>query len=136
MPTINDVDFKLKHGDVISLIGLPRGTQVNVIETNDTANNYSVSASFNEVAKQVKNGEQVGTSLVIPSGDTVTMIASNLINTYAKDDELVITNMLRDVSVTGLLFDTAPFLFITSAGIFLFTLYLRNKKETDTDNMI
>jgi hypothetical protein len=136
MPIISDIDFKLKHGDEIKLIGLPNGTKVNVVETNDTADNYSVSASFNETAKQVKNGDQIGTSLVIPSGNTVTMIDSNLISRVAKDDELIITNMLRDVSVTGLLFDTAPFLFITGAGILLFGLYLRNKKDTDIENLI
>ena len=30
----------------------------------------------------------------------------------------------------------APFLFITGAGIFLGVLYLRNKKENYTDNII
>ena len=136
--TIEGIDFKLKYGDMISLIGLPAGTKIMVTETNDTEDVYSVSAVFNDTAKNLVNSDatKTGSSISIPKNDTASLDASYSITMELNSDTVVITNTLRDVSVTGLLFDTAPFLFITSAGIFLFTLYLRNKKETDTDNMI
>ena len=140
--TIESIDFKLKYGDMISLIGLPAGTKVMVTETNDTEDVYSVSAVFNDTAKNLVNGDstKTGSSISIPKNDTASLDTSNNtsypITMELTSDKVIITNTLRDISVTGLLFDTAPFLFITSAGIFLFTLYLRNKKETDTDNMI
>ena len=139
---IAGIDFKLKYGDMISLIGLPAGTKVMVTETNDTEDVYSVSAVFNDTAKPLVNSDasKIGSSISIPKNDTASLDTSNNtsypITMELTSDKVIITNTLRDVSVTGLLFDTAPFLFITSAGIFLFTLYLRNKKETDTDNMI
>ncbi len=136
--TIEGIDFKLKYGDMISLIGLPAGTKIMVTETNDAEDVYSVSAVFNDTAKNLVNGDstKTGSSISIPKNDTASLDASYPITMELNSDKVVITNTLRDVSVTGLLFDTAPFLFITSAGIFLFTLYLRNKKETDADNMI
>jgi len=139
---IAGIDFKLKYGDMISLIGLPAGTKVMVTETNDTEDVYSVSAVFNDTAKPLVNSDasKIGSSISIPKNDTASLDTSNNtsypITMELTSDKVIITNTLRDVSVTGLLLDTAPFLFITSAGIFLFTLYLRNKKETDTDNMI
>jgi hypothetical protein len=139
---IDGIDFKLKYGDVISLIGLPAGTKIMVTETNDTEDVYSVSAVFNDTAKPLVNSDatKVGPSISIPKNDTASLDTSNNtsypISMETSSDKVIITNTLRDVSVTGLLFDIAPFLFITSAGIFLFTLYLRNKKETDADNMI
>ncbi|MBR4318586.1 MAG: hypothetical protein IKP69_00875, partial [Oscillospiraceae bacterium] len=135
---IAGIDFKLKYGEVINLIGLPAGTKIMVTETNDAEDVYSVSAVFNETAKNLVNSDatKTGSSISIPKNDTASLDASYPITMELNSDKVVITNTLRDVSVTGLLFDIAPFLFITSAGIFLFTLYLRNKKETDTDNMI
>jgi len=136
--TIEGIDFKLKYGDMISLIGLPAGTKIMVTETNDTEDVYSVSAVFNDTAKYLVNSDatKTGSSISIPKNDTASLDASYPITMELTSDKVIITNTLRDVSVTGLLFDIAPFLFITSAGIFLFTLYLRNKKETDADNMI
>ena len=140
--TIAGIDFKLKYGDMISLIGLPAGTKIMVTETNDTEDVYSVSAVFNDTAKPLVNSDasKKGPSISIPKNDTASLDTSDNvsypISMETSSDKVIITNTLRDVSVTGLLFDIAPFLFITGAGIFLFTLYLRNKKETDADNMI
>ena len=136
--SISGIDFKLKHGEKISLIGLPTGTKVTVSETNDTEDVYSVSASFNNAPKGLINGDssQTGSSISIHKDDTASLTDSYLVNTMTESDKVIITNTLRDVSVTGVLMNIAPFLFITGAGILLCILYLRNKKENNTDNII
>lgn len=136
--SISNIDFKLKHGEMISLIGLPAGTKVIVTETNDTEDVYSVSASFNGNPKNLKNSDnsKTGHAISIPKTDTASLDDYYLINTMTESDKVIITNTLRDVSVTGVLLNIAPFLFITGAGILLCILYLRNKKENHTDNII
>lgn len=125
--TISNIDFKLKHGEMISLIGLPAGTKVTVLETNDTEDVYSVSASFNGNPKNVKNSDnsKTGPAVSIPKNDTASLDDFYLINTMTESDKVIVTNTLRDVSVTGVLLNIAPFLFITGAGILLCILYLR-----------
>ena len=53
-----------------------------------------------------------------------------------KGDQIVVTNTLKDISVTGLLFNIAPFAFITAAGAALIGLFMKNKKKKGADNMI
>ena len=136
--SISGIDFKLKHGEKISLIGLPTGTKVTVSETNDTEDVYSVSASFNSAPKALKNSDdsKTGNSISIHKDDTASLTDSYQVSIVDNSDKLIITNTLKDVSVTGVLLNIAPFLFITGAGILLCILYLRNKKENNTDNII
>ena len=135
---LGDINFNLKHGEMISLIGLPAGTQVKVKETNDTDVAYAVSAYFDGNKKQVVNSDETkrGESISIEKDDTAEMV--NAFEIKSKDDsnKIEITNTLRDISITGLIFDIAPFIFITAAGILLFIIFMKNKKKDDTDNMI
>lgn len=137
----SNVDFKLKHTEKICLIGLPAGTNVMVTETNDTNDVYSVSASFDSTGRQVElaDGTFGGSVSVIKNGtaklkeDPASPFTATL---NSESDKVVFTNTLRDVSVTGLLMNIAPFLFITAFGIVLLVLYMRNKKNEHDDNII
>lgn len=135
---LDDINFNLKHGEIISLIGLPAGTKVKVKETNDTDVAYAVSATCDGNAKQVVNSDETksGNSISIEKDDTAEMVEAYSVALKDNSNKIIITNTLRDISITGLIFDIAPFIFITAAGILLFIIFMKNKKKDDTDNMI
>ena len=137
----SNVDFNLKHGEKISLIGLPKNTVIMVTETNDANDVYSVSASFNGNGKtvQLADGTSGGSVSVVKNGTAKLKedpASPFKISLNSESDKVVFTNTLRDVSVTGLLMNIAPFLFITAFGVVLLVLYMRNKKNEHDDNVI
>ena len=137
----SNVDFKLKHEEMISLIGLPKNTAIMVTETNDTNDVYSVSASFNGNGKPVQLADETsGNSVSVVKGGTAKLQGDDnaplTAKTNSESDKVVFINTLRDVSVTGLLMNIAPFLFITAFGVLLLVLYMRNKKNERDDNII
>lgn len=137
----SNVDFKLKHKEKISLIGLPAGTSVMVTETNDTNDVYSVSASFdtNVRALELVDGTFGGSVSVVKNGTAKLKEDPDsplIANTNSESDKIIFTNTLKDISVTGILMNIAPFLFITAFGVLLLVLYMRNKKNERDDNII
>lgn len=134
----NTVDFTLKHGQFINVIGIPVGTKVSVKEENNTTNTYAISASGNESPLDLieVNADAEGKSLSILSGSSAMLKVPFSVASESRDDNLVITNTLRDISVTGLIFDIAPFIFITLAGIALLVLCLKNRKKNNAGNNI
>ena len=138
---VQGVDFKMKQGDKISLIGLPANTIIMVSETNDTNDVYSVSASFNGTGRQLElSDETFGNSVSVVKDGTAKLKEDDAspfkISLESASDKVVFTNTLRDISVTGLLMNIAPFLFITAFGVVLLVLYMRNKKNSSDDNAI
>ncbi|MCR5600749.1 MAG: hypothetical protein K6G33_08420 [Ruminococcus sp.] len=136
--SIPGIDFKLKHGDIINIIGLPTDTKVVVKETNDLSDIYAVSADGNGTALSLKNsdGSVTGSSIQVEKNGTAELVNGFAINTLSQADKLTVTNTLRDVSVTGLIFSIAPFIFLTVAGIILFAVFMHNKRKNKSDNMI
>ena len=137
----SNVDFKLKHKEKISIIGLPKNTVIMVTETNDADDVYSVSASFNGIGKPLQLADETSSNSVsVVKGGTAKLQGDSnspfKISLNSESDKVVFINTLRDVSVTGLLMNIAPFLFITAFGIVLLVLYMRNKKNERDDNII
>lgn len=53
-----------------------------------------------------------------------------------KSDKIIVTNTLTDISITGLIFEIAPFIFMTAAGVILFIVFLRGRKRNNNNNVI
>lgn len=140
-----DTTLQLQNDDKILITGLPVKTSIKVTETNDTADKYTVSATK---LKQptgtatetepitLKSGSATGTSLSVAGGATAEMNAALELIKEDGNDKIVFTNTLKDISVTGLLFNIAPFAFITAAGAVLFGLFMKNRKYSDTESKI
>ncbi|GEM_PF-999340 len=144
-----DTNLRLQNGDKIVITGLPVKTSIKVTETNNTADTYSVSATnlvqptggdttaaITLKGKAADDTDITGTSLSVAKDKTAEMSAALEITKTDKGQKIVFTNTLKDISVTGLLFNIAPFIFITAAGVVLITLFMRNKKKDNADNMI
>ncbi len=133
---IEGISFELKHGSIISLIGLPAGTKVMVTETNNAEDVYAVSAKYNGNARSLRNsdGTITGNSISIPKNDTAALEAACPIVLETDSDKIIITNTLRDISVTSVLFNAAPFMILAGAGILLVVLYFRNRRDRDSDS--
>ena len=136
--TISGLDFNLKHDEVINIIGVPANTKVMVKETNNTNDVYSVSMTGNNVAQDLKTTDDstAKKSVNVANNKKAELVNSFAIDTASKADTLVVTNTLSDVSVTGLIFSIAPFIFLTVAGIILLAVFMHNKRKNKSDNMI
>ncbi len=138
-----DSNLQLQNGDKIVITGLPVKTNIKVTETNNTSDTYSVSATN---LKQptgtgtddiiLESGEKTGTSLSVASNGTAEMNSTLELKKTDAGDKIEITNTLKDISVTGLLFSIAPFAFITIAGAALLALFMRNKKDNESESKL
>lgn len=137
---IDRIDFKMAHGDQVTFIGLPAGTKVLVKEKNDTNDTYSVSAkdSNENIALQVKLSDAEGSFPKVKAehNKTVEMAAPFAITSTLKAEVITFNNDLSDVSVTGLVFDIAPFILITAVGAALLAFYFYNRRKTQSDDKI
>ncbi len=121
--------INLKHGESCTITGLPTGTKVKVSEYNNTGDTYTVDVKKNNVAVAISNEKMA-------KGVTASMSEKADVNKTESGDVIIFTNTLSDISVTGLFLNIAPFIFITAAGVVLITLFMRNKKKDNSDNMI
>lgn len=128
----------IKNGETIFITGLPAGTKATVAETNDTDDSYSVAAKHFESSS--KNTEDTATSLTLTksesAGKDVYTAEQIDVDRTDKADKVLYINTLKDISITGLLFNIAPFAFISAAGAALIGLFMKNKKNKDADSMI
>ena len=126
----------IKNGEKIVITGLPAGTKATVVETNDTGDGYSVDAKHFEGLDQ--NNEEIVTSLHLTKSESADVYTADKIDVDRTDtaDKVLYTNTLKDISITGLLFNIAPFAFISAAGAALIGLFMKNKKNKDADSMI
>ena len=143
-------NLQLRNGDKILITGLPVNTKIKVTETNDTDDTYSVSATKltaegTDVTKAADteaitlkdNTNATGTSLsVAKKTGTAAMDSELLLNKTNAGQKIVFTNTLKDISITGLLFNVAPFAFITVAGAALLGLFMKNKRNSESENKI
>ena len=132
------VDFNLKHGEMISLIGVPAGTKILAGEQNDTEQVYTVSVTHNGNAKALVNGDGTvtGNSISLQENDTASLAEAQPIDLNSESTKVVFVNGLTEISVTGLAFDIAPFLFMTATGVFLLVFFLRSRRKSGHDNVI
>ena len=136
--TIANLDFNLKHDEIINIIGVPAGTKVMVKETNNTNDVYSVSMLGNGVAQDLKTTDDstAKKAVSVANNKKAELVNSFDINTSSEADTLTVTNTLRDVSVTGLILSVAPFILLTVAGIVLLAVFMHNKRKNKSDSMI
>lgn len=135
---INGVDFKLKHNEMVSLIGVPAGTKVLAGEQNNTEQTYTVSVTHNGNPRALVNGDETatGNSITLQPEDTATLVEAQPIAVNDESAKVVFVNGLTEISVTGLAFDIAPFLFMTASGVFLLVFFLRSRRKPGHDNVI
>ncbi len=130
-------DLQLQSGDKIVITGLPANTKLKAAETNDTDNTYAVSARGNGVAFMLKDDDgTTDSSLAVGNNGTAEMNAEFSVYSNSSTDKIVFTSTLSGISVTGLLFNIAPFVFITIAGVALLVLVIRNKKSPDSKSKL
>ena len=136
--TIANLDFNLKHNEIINIIGVPANTKVMVKETNNTNDIYSVSMIGNNFSKNVKTNDDpaLKTSVNVANGKQAILGEGFDINTSTQADTLTVVNTLSDVSVTGLILSVAPFILLTVAGIVLLAVFMHNKRKNKSDSMI
>ena len=127
-------NLQLQNGDKILITGLPVNTKIKVTETNDTADTYTVSAKDTDnTALSVNNST---TSVSVNAGTTAAMDNAFAVDNTTALDKIEFTNTLKDISVTGLMFSIAPFVFITIAGVALLVLVMKNRKNSDNKSKI
>lgn len=127
-------NLQLQNGDKILITGLPVNTKIKVTETNDTSDTYSVSAKDTDNAALSVNGST--TSVSVNAGTTAAMDNVFAVDNTTALDKIEFTNTLKDISVTGLMFSIAPFVFITIAGVALLVLVMKNRKSSDNKSKI
>ena len=127
-------NLQLQNGDKILITGLPVSTKIKVTETNDTKDKYTVSAKgTNGNTLSLNNSDN---PVSVDSNGTAAMDDTVNVNNTSANDKIEFTNALKDISVTGLLFSIAPFVFITAAGAVLLGLLIRNKKNSGKKSKI
>ena len=141
----NNNTLALHKGDKIVITGLPSSTSIKVTEKNDTNDTYTVSATYantdNATTTQdlllLTGADTTGsTSVSVASNATAAMKTESAISKVDSKTTIVFTNTLKDISVTGLLFSIAPFVFITIAGVALLVLVMKNRKNSDNKSKI
>lgn len=127
----------LSNNDTVEFIGLPPETRVMVKETNNKEEVYTATVSVDDGAKQlVKGASAAADSVKLEKNESAQLSEAQRVKDKLSKTNIVFTNTLTDVSVTGLIFSVAPFVFITAAGIILLAIYLRSKKKENGDNII
>ena len=131
--------LKIKHDESVTLIGLPSGTNILVTEENDLDDIYTASAKINSTATQIIKGADATTaadSIALEKNETASIASAFEFKTRAEADVITFTNTLSDVSVTGLLFSIAPFIFITLTGAVLFVFVIKRRNHKKNENII
>jgi len=107
----------LKHGQSVTIKGIPVGAKVSIKETNDTADTYTVSTEGLDtpVSGSVTGGTDSGV------GD----VKSDVVATK----DVKFTNNLEDVSQTGVVLRFAPYALMLGAGIALFIILKVRKNK-------
>jgi len=125
----------LGQNDEIVLLGLPEGTKIKVTEKNDTGDIYTASAKGTDnAAVNLKSGTADAAASVAVSPDATAEM--NAVYDIDGTETITFTNSMKDISVTGLLFSTAPFIIITGAGAVLIVMVIRGKKRRNDNEVI
>ena len=123
----------LKNNETYTVTGLPKNVTVDVKETNNTYDIYSLTT-------KTENGKATDLSayelapeaftnlngIKVNSGNESKVVATN-------DTVVTFTNELVEVSPTGVVLRVAPFVGIMGAGLFLLLIAKRSKKDEDED---
>ncbi|SEK96239.1 DUF7601 domain-containing protein [Ruminococcus albus] len=131
----SNTGLQLRHGDEITLTGLPTGTKIKVTEKNDTGDIYIASAKgTDDEALNLKSGTADAAASVAVSPDATAEM--NAVYDIYGTETITFTNTMKDISVTGLLFSVAPFIILTAAGAVLIVMVIRSRKHREDNDVI
>jgi len=127
----------LKDGEYIYVYGIPGretanstgSTTVLTKEYNNTSEVYTVSATYDATAKDVKSGSDSGTSVAMEAAATGEFVKAQTVLITKEKDEVVVTNNLNAISPTNVVTRYAPFVLILAAAILLLVVRRRRSSE-------
>ena len=137
--TVTSTDYVLKpkmsDGEFIIIKGLPKGTTVDVKEKNDTVDEYKYSTAFTAGTTSTAT---VTTPTALSKtgfvGEEAIKIDSNSTTVKAdKTTEVIFTNDLDEISITGITLRVAPFAAMAGAGVLFLAISKKSKKEEEEE---
>jgi len=132
--TVKD-GLALKHGDDITITGLPVNAKVVVTEFNNTHDVYTASAKdeSNAVLKVSNTNTPAATtnadSVTVDYQKTALLYEAKAIDYTTHKDIIAVTNAIETISPTGLAFRIAPYVLMLAAGVSLIVLFIKRKHE-------
>lgn len=94
---------------------------------------------INSTATQLIKGTDASTaaeSIALEKNEKSSLKTAYEFKTKGSTDVIEFTNTLSDVSVTGLLFSIAPFIFITLTGALLLVFVIKRRNPNKNENII
>ena len=135
-----DGGLKLKDGEFIYVYGVPgkeaassTGTTTALVkEFNDTAEVYTVSATYNDTAKQVKTDTAAAAdSVQMKASEKAEYNEAQTLQIASVQDVAVVTNKLNAISPTNVVMRFAPYLFILGGAMLLLFASRRRRSEQE-----
>ena len=120
---------KLKDGDSLEIIGLPKTTTYKVKETNNTALTIKSDVRFSEdVANPVPDTAAVSTETVAPTASSTEKGGDK--NLLLNDSHVAYHNHIDEITPTGVVLTVAPYaMMLAVAGSMGFMFFNRKKEE-------
>lgn len=112
----------VRNGSTIDLTGIPEGTKVSLVETNNTPDSYKVKAGTTDGGVDLL-AEAIVASRA-PSGNTTAQTLNAKVNVF-------ITNTLDAISPTNVVMRFAPYLFILGGAMMLLVASRRRKSDQE-----
>lgn len=113
----------------ILYVGIPTGTTVTIQEKNDvtgvTYSSVSTGADTDAIAKDIATNEDSNIATVDCNATALTVAAEN----HTGSDEVKFTNTMKQISPTGIIIRSAPYLLLFAVGAVLFILIRHGKKN-------
>ena len=119
------------HTGKITYVGIPTGTTVTIKETNDvtgvTYTSVSTGADTDAASLDIATGVDSNTATVNCGATALSAATENHTTTASK--QVKFTNTLKQISPTGIIIRSAPYLLLFAVGAVLFILIRHGKKN-------
>ena len=123
------------HTGKITYVGIPTGTTVTIKETNDvtgvTYSSVSTGADTDAASLDIATGVDSNTATVNCGATALSAATENHTTTASK--QVKFTNTLKQISPTGIIIRSAPYLLLFAVGAVLFILIRHGKKNAKTE---
>ena len=123
------------HTGKITYVGIPTGTTVTIKETNDvtgvTYSSVSTGADTDAASLDIATGVDSNTATVNCGATALSAATENHTKTASK--QVKFTNTLKQISPTGIIIRSAPYLLLFAVGAVLFILIRHGKKNAKTE---
>ena len=124
--------LKLTNGGSVTFYGIPAGVTATVQENNDTYDVYTATATVTAKTAQTYTENQVqagGSATIITGLDNATTTEA----VGSADTTVAWTNEISVVSPTGYVVRFAPYAMIMIAGVILFVIAKKHRKNTEKE---